>query len=203
MIASLGEVPKIDPSAVVEASELGPYTAVGARTSILESHFGAYSYIVEDGDVAYAEIGKFVSIARAVRINPGNHPMWRATQHHFVYRAASYGLGEDEEDFFDWRRQHKVTIGHDVWIGHGAVILPGVTIGTGAVVGAGAVVSKDVAPYTIVGGVPARVIRRRFSESVADRLLALAWWDWPHDRLREALDDFRTLDVDAFLARHG
>ena len=203
MAGKLGEDPWIDPTATVEASELGLYTAVGARTSILESRLGAYSYIVEDGDVAYALIGKFVSIARAVRINPGNHPMWRPSQHHFVYRAAAYGLGEDEPDFFDWRREHRVTIGHDVWIGHGAIVLPGVTVGTGAVVGAGAVVSRDVAPYTVVAGVPARVIKRRFSEHVAERLLALAWWDWPHERLEAALQDFRQLDVEGFLAKYG
>ncbi|MBP0575101.1 antibiotic acetyltransferase, partial [Mycobacterium tuberculosis] len=85
---------------------------------------------------------------------------------------------QNEETFFDWRRDHAVTIGHDVWIGHGAIVLAGRTVGTGAVVGAGAVVTKDVAPYTVVGGTPAKVIRRRFSEEIEDKLMALAWWDW-------------------------
>ncbi|MRT33049.1 acetyltransferase, partial [Xylella fastidiosa subsp. multiplex] len=89
--------------------------------------------------------------------------MQRATLHHFTYRARSYwDDAEDETDFFAARRAKRVVIGHDVWIGHGATILPGVTVGNGAVIGAGAVVSKDVAPYTIVGGVPARLIRERF-----------------------------------------
>jgi phosphonate metabolism protein (transferase hexapeptide repeat family) len=129
--------------------------------------------------------------------------MWRATQHHFVYRAGDYFEGEaDEAEFFDWRRDHQVTIGHDVWIGHGAVVLAGRTIGTGAVVGAGAVVTKDVEPYTIVAGTPARVIRRRFSEEIEDKLMALAWWDWEHDQLQAALADFRRLDVEAFIERY-
>ena len=78
------------------------------------------------------------------------------------------------------RRSKRVTIGHDTWLGHGSTILPGVTVGDGAAVGAGAVVSKDVAPYTIVAGVPAKPIRERFDRKTAERYQALAWWDWDH-----------------------
>jgi phosphonate metabolism protein (transferase hexapeptide repeat family) len=124
--------------------------------------------------------------------------------HHFTYRAGDYFPGEaNDEDFFAWRRGNGVTIGHDVWIGHGATILPGVTIGNGAVIGAGAVVSRDVAAYTIVGGVPAKLIRRRFSESVGERMDRLGWWDWDHARIQRALADFRALDGEAFVAKHG
>src|SRR5262249_4559829 len=97
---------------------------------------------------------------------------------------------------------HHVVIGHDVWIGHGVIILPGRTVGTGAVVGAGAVVTKDVDPYAIVAGNPARVIRQRFSAAAARRLQRLAWWDWDHDRLRVALPDFRQLSIEAFLDKY-
>jgi tetrahydrodipicolinate N-succinyltransferase len=81
-------------------------------------------------------------------------------------------------------------------------VLPGRSIGTGAVVAAGAIVTKDVAPYTIVAGNPARPLRRRFPQSIAERLMALRWWDWDHARLHGALDDFRTLSVEAFLDKH-
>jgi phosphonate metabolism protein (transferase hexapeptide repeat family) len=199
-----GAEPVIHKDAQVHDSILGPWTRIGPRTSFSEVSMGAYSYIVNDASATYAEIGKFCSIARDARINPGNHPTWRAAQHHFSYRARSYELGpEDDLDFFEWRRSHRVVLGHDVWIGHGATVLPGVTIGTGAVVGAGAVVSKDVAPFTIVGGVPAKPIRERFPKAVQDGLLALSWWDWTHDRLAGALEDFRHLDADAFVEKHA
>ena len=130
--------------------------------------------------------------------------MWRATLHHFTYRANDYWPdAEQEADFFEWRRAHEVTIGHDTWLGHGVTVLPGVKIGNGAVIGSGAVVSKDVPPYTIVGGVPAKLISQRFSDSIVERLEALAWWDWEHQRLRDALDDFRKLEIEAFLEKHG
>jgi phosphonate metabolism protein (transferase hexapeptide repeat family) len=162
-VRKLTEQPLIDPSAQVKASTLGRYTEVGARTRVLESELGDYSYIVNDGDMAYTAVGKFCSIAAMTRINPGNHPMWRASQAHFTYRASAYFDGEaDEDGFFDWRRSHRVILGNDVWIGHGAIILPGRRIGDGAVVAAGAIVTKDVPAYAIVGGNPARVIKARF-----------------------------------------
>jgi len=199
----LSRDPLIDPTAAVTGCTLGAYTEVGARTKLLEVALADYSYVVNDSDIAYAQIGKFCSIAAMTRINPGNHPMWRASQSHFTYRASRYFAGEaDEPEFFAWRRAHQVVIGHDVWIGHGAIVLPGRQIGDGAVVAAGAVVTKDVPAYAIVGGNPARFIRERFPASIAARLQALAWWDWPHERLRLALKDFRALPVEEFLGRH-
>jgi phosphonate metabolism protein (transferase hexapeptide repeat family) len=195
--------PLIHPTADVRDSRLGAYTQVGARTTLTEVVLDDYSYVVNDSDIAYTTCGKFCSIAAMTRINPGNHPMERATQSHFTYRASAYFPGErDEEEFFAWRRSYPVIIGHDVWVGHGAIVLPGRTIGTGAVVAAGAVVTKDVAPYAIVAGNPARLIRPRFSPAVGARLQRLAWWDWDHERLRTALPDFRRLSVEHFLAKY-
>ncbi|MEM6707955.1 MAG: chloramphenicol acetyltransferase [Pseudomonadota bacterium] len=196
--------PSVNSDGQVRDSVMGPWTRVGARTGLNEVWFGRYSYIVNDSSIVYSTIGNFCSIARDVRINPGNHPMWRASQHHFSYRARSYELAEDDDqEFFQWRRDAHVTLGHDVWVGHGATILAGNSVGTGAVVAAGAVVANDVPDYTIVGGVPARPIRERFPQEIQDGLKAMAWWDWSHEKLRETLEDCRKLDVEAFIARYG
>jgi phosphonate metabolism protein (transferase hexapeptide repeat family) len=203
MTKKLGEQPYIDPTARVSNSTLGRYTEVSERCRIDEVEMGDYSYVMQDGGIWCTTIGKFVNIAAAVRINATNHPTWRATLHHFTYRATDYWPDADmETDFFAWRRENRVVIGNDVWIGHGATVLPGVTVGNGAVIGAGAVVSKDVAPYTIVGGVPAKLIRERFPTKIGERMDRLSWWDWEHDRLRTALGDFRALSAEDFLASY-
>lgn len=195
--------PTIDPSAAVRDSKFGAYTEVGARTILLEVSMDDYSYVVNDAQITYTTIGKFCSIAAMTRINPGNHPMHRATQAHFTYRASAYFPGEsDDAEFFAWRRSHHIHIGHDVWIGHGAIVLPGRNIGTGAVIAAGAIVTKDVPAYTIVAGNPARPVKRRFPEEIADRLAALAWWNWDHETLRHALPDFRKLAIEDFLGKY-
>lgn len=201
-IKRLGLDPLVHATATVSESRLGIYTEVGPRTRIASSELGDYSYIVNDGDIINSRIGKFCSLAAMVRINPGNHPMQRASQHHFTYRSRQFGMGPEDPEVFAARRERGVVMGHDVWIGHGAVVLPGVTIGSGAVVGAGAVVSKDVAAYTLVAGVPAKPIRRRFSEAIEAALLRIAWWDWSHEKLSAALPDFRRLSIDQFVEKY-
>lgn len=203
MAKSLSTEPLVDSSADIRDCTFGIYTEVGARTTLLEVSLGDYSYAVNDSDIAYTTIGKFCSIAAMTRINPGNHPMWRASQSHFTYRASAYFPGEeDDTEFFAWRRHHHVHIGHDVWIGHGAIVLPGRNIGTGAVVAAGAIVTKDVPDYAIVAGNPARIIRPRFPDEIAARMKRLAWWDWDHETLRTALPDFRALSAEDFLDKY-
>ena len=201
---TLGLNPLISDSAQVRNCTFGAYVEVGARAQLLEVRMGDYSYVVNDSDIAYASIGKFCSIASHVRINPGDHPMERVSQSHFTYRASAYfDDALDEANLFTRRRSKLVTIGHDVWIGHGAIILSGRTIGVGAVIGAGAVVTKDVPDYSIVVGNPARILRMRFSDVEIAALRSLQWWDWSHVQLRAALDDFKSLSVEAFCDKYS
>lgn len=181
----------------------GAYVEIGAGSRVLDSHFDDYSYCDRQSDIANTTIGKFANIAAMTRIGPTDHPMANASLHHFLYRSADYwDDAEPDAAFFARRRARRTAIGHDTWIGHGAIVKPEVTIGHGAVVASGAVVTRDVAPYMIVAGVPATPLRARFPEAVAERLIALAWWDWSHERLRAALEDFRSLPAEAFLDRY-
>jgi phosphonate metabolism protein (transferase hexapeptide repeat family) len=130
--------------------------------------------------------------------------MDHASLHHFLYRSSYYFEDvPDDAAFFARRAARRTVLGPDTWVGHGAIIRPDVTVGAGAVIAAGAVVTRDVAPYMIVAGVPATPLRRRFSEAVAERMLALAWWDWPHEHLRDRLEDFRNLKAEDFLDSCG
>jgi hypothetical protein len=198
----LGEQPVIHDDCLIYDSHVGSWTELGRHTMLIESTFDDYSYTAGDVDIIYTQVGKFCSIASHVRVNPGNHPMWRVTQHHMTYRRKQYGFGrEDDRAIFEWRRAHACSIGHDVWIGHGATIMPGVQVGTGAVIGAGAVVTKDIAPYTIAVGVPARPLRPRFAPEVIEKLLQIAWWDWSREQLEARFDDL--LDTERFLQLYG
>ena len=193
--------PLIHPTSRVKRCAFGGYVEIGDHCALEESQVGAYSYCFGYNDIIYSCIGKFNSIATGVRLNPVQHPAkFRAAAHHVTYRCAHYGLGEDDEAFLDWRRQNRVVTGHDVWLGHNAVVMGGVTIGHGGVVGAGAVVTHDVAPYEIVGGVPARHIGWRYDRPTIEALLRIRWWDWGHETLKEPLRDFD--DVAEFCARY-
>jgi len=198
----LGTEPALHATAEVRNSTFGRFCEVGAHTKIIDSSFGDYSYVAENSDIMDTTLGRFCSVAAHVRLNPGNHPLERVALSHFTYRSAAYGLGEDDAAFFAWRRSTPVMLGHDVWIGHGVTVLPGVTIGDGAAIGAGAVVTRDVPAFAIAVGVPARVLRPRFTPAVAESLARIRWWDWPHERLGEALEDFRRLSGAAFCRRH-
>ena len=199
----LSEVPTVHPTASVTDCALGRWTEVARECRVRGSAFGDYSYCMDRTQIDFARIGKFANIAANAWIGATNHPMERATQHHFTYRSNDYFGGEPpDEAYFERRAAAGPTIGHDAWIGVGAVVLPGVHVGDGAVVAAGAVVSRDVGPYEIHGGVPARPLKRRFEPRVVERMRALAWWDWTHERLHAALPDFRALGAEAFLERY-
>ncbi|RWE30856.1 MAG: antibiotic acetyltransferase [Mesorhizobium sp.] len=194
--------PRIHPTAEMKGCKLGRYAAIGERVVLREVIVGDFSYFERHAEAIYTTIGKFCSIAANSRINALEHPIERLTQHKVSYRPNEYfrWLGVDAA-FRERRRSKAVTIGHDVWIGHGAVILPAIAIGNGAVIGANAVVTRDVPSYTIVAGVPAKPIRPRFAPEIAARIEALAWWDWPVEKLARAVPDMQAMPIETFLDR--
>lgn len=196
--------PLIHPGCEIADSRFGAFCEIGALSRIAHTSFGDYAYCDRMADIANTSVGKFANIAAMTRIGPTDHPMENASLHHFLYRSASYwDDAEDDAGFFARRLARRTVIGPDSWIGHGAIVKPEVTIGAGAVVAAGAVVTHDVPAYVIVAGVPATPLRPRFPPDIAARLLALAWWDWPHEALRAALEDFRDLPAAGFLEKYG
>jgi acetyltransferase-like isoleucine patch superfamily enzyme len=155
---------------------------------------GKYTYSYEQlchkGSMV-AEIGAFTSMAANINYSLGNHPLDRVSTHPFFYLKKFGLVGADRDDIIaSVPKNGKITIGHDVWIGRDVTLLTGITIGTGAVIAAGAVVTKDVPPYAIVGGVPAKIIRYRFDEPTIARLLASAWWTWSDAELAARAIEF-------------
>ena len=153
-----------------------------------ECEVGAFTYFNGACEVFHAKIGRYCSIAPDVVIGPGEHPIDQLSTHPFAFGGGGNrfkGVPEYEAIRIQGGStvKHRTTyIGNDVWIGSRAYIAQGVTLGDGCIVAAGAVVTRDVEPYAIVGGVPARLIRMRFDECLVKRLLKLKWWDWVLDR---------------------
>ena len=192
----------IEPTVRLRDVTVGKCCEILGDTAVEYAEIGDYSYLGSGCMVGDAKIGKFCAIAAQVRIGAPNHPMERPSQHRFTYCPEYYDASATRDHgFFRDRRDARVVIGNDVWIGHAVIVLPGVSVGDGAVLAAGAVVTKDVAPYTIVGGVPARQIRERFDRAIAAQLSRIAWWNWPSELIFERLAEFQSGDVTAFCAR--
>ena len=146
-------------------------------------------------------IGKFCSIACGAKFlfNSGNHSLSSLSTYTFPIFYEEWGL--DSNDITDaWDNKGDIVIGNDVWIGYEAVIMAGVTIGDGAIIGTRAVVTKDVPPYTIVGGVPAKPIRKKFSDEIIKTLLDTRWWDLSEDKIRQYIPEIKRGNIEALKA---
>lgn len=177
-----------------------------------ECSLGTCTYINKNAWISGAEIGRYCSIGQDLIVNPGGHGTGHFTTHPFPYDTGNFCGLHWYEPYHDiigdfapdaggvdphrLNRSYRVIIGNDVWIGCRATILSGVTVGHGSVIGAGAVVTKDVEPYTVVGGVPAKVIRRRLPDAISERLLRVKWWDLD---LRAIKREANYYDIEQFL----
>ncbi len=168
------------------ASRVAPGALLAAGVNLIDTRVERFSALGRSAKCQLADVGPFCSIASDATLGATAHPLDRATTHAFPYRRAAGGLGEDVP-----LPRPRTRLGPDVWVGAHAIVLPGVAIGAGAVLGAGSVITRDVAPYSIVAGSPARELRRRVPDDWASRLQKLAWWDWPIETLRRNLDLFR------------
>lgn len=151
---------------------------------------GDYSAVGIGSCVSNAVVGRFSIIARDVYVGVGAHPTNLITTHSIFYKNNPWGFHPEWVKDIKYDEAPITTIGNDVWIGTRAVVMDGVSIGDGAIVAAGAVVTKDVPPFAIVGGVPAKIIKYRFSDDMINKLKEIRWWDLPDERITEVRDFF-------------
>ena len=197
-----GDMQTVYLNAVVKdpSIEVGDYTIYNDFVSdplLFERNNVLYHYPVNHERLI---IGKFCSIACGAKFlfNCANHTLKSLSTYTFPLFYEDWGL-EKSDVATAWDNKGDIVIGNDVWIGYEAVIMAGVHIGDGAIIAARAVVTKDVPPYTIVGGVPARPIRKRFDEEVIRKLETLKWWDWPAEKIRHCLPYIVNGDIDNLL----
>lgn len=195
----LGDRATIGDFSRVADSVLGEHVSLQRNNMVYSARIGRYSYTGRNTTIWHADIGAFCSISWNVSIGGANHDYNRLTTHAFLY-SGEFGLLPEGETGYD-RFDRPCIIGNDVWIAANACICRGVTVGTGAVVAAGAIVTQDVEPYTIVAGVPARPIKKRFSEDVIARLLASRWWELPGEDIRTNYELFNASPCEEALTR--
>ena len=216
--SSVASSSKIHSSSSVTSSKIEEFTTIRKNVSIENCSIACYCLIMDGcyfhktilGDYSYSnmhttilrsEIGKFCSIASHVFIGPTSHPLDKISTHPFLFfKNVGNLIDEDEQKVVDKREGTLTKIGNDVWIGQGATIMPGITIGDGAIVGARSVVTKDVEPYSIVMGLPAKRTMYRFDKEIVDRLTTIEWWNWNRSKIKENIKEFS--NIEAFVNKH-
>lgn len=184
---------KVDRGCCIDSnSKIKPDAHIFTNTIINNSSISSYSYIGRNSLVQNTTIGKFCSISKEVNIGLGSHPLERFSTSQLFYRsenAIKINLVKKDIGVIEYK---PIQIGHDVWIGTRAIILDGVSVGHGSVIAANSVVTKDVPPYAIVGGVPAKIIKYRFTDDVIATLLNLGWWNWSLEKIYVEMPEIQT-----------
>jgi len=186
---------KVHVTSVAHNCTLGSNVRISKQSYCYNTEIGSYTYLAGFNIVNNTSIGKFCSIGSFVSISPGMHPTHTYVSTNPVFFSPHKQCGKTFADRFYFKDSGKVKIGNDVWIGNNVVILDNVVVGDGAIVAAGAIVNKDVAPYTIVGGVPARYIKTRFSEGQVRKLLKSKWWEKNEEWLKDNLQYMHNVDL--------
>ena len=183
--------PTISIASLIDSkSNINRNSKINRFVKIVNSSIGKYSYIAPNSWIVNTEIGSFCSIAANVNIGLESHTINNiSTSPIFTEKNNATGKSWINKDTF--KSSSRTIIGSDVWIGHGALIKAGIIIGDGAIIGAGAVVTKNVLPYSIVGGIPAKFIRKRFNEEIIDQLIKLKWWNLSDDILKNNIEIFQ------------
>lgn len=196
----LAENVGLEPRVEIYNSTLGENIRIQPHCRLTDVHLGRFSYVAQETILNQVRLGSFVSIGPRCYLGAGEHPVdFASTSPAFYSDREQCGLSFADQPHFTERQT--IHLGHDVWLGAHVFVRDGVTIGDGAIVAAGSIVTKDVPPYAIVGGVPAKVIRSRFEPADVQRLTALQWWTWDEARLRRLQPAFAQKDIAEFLRR--
>ncbi len=191
---TIGQYSVIGDQSTIRNSIIQDYCSVDRQNFVLNSSLGKRTYTGRWDMIFHSKIGMYNSISYGVTIGPPEHKYSRVSTHPFIYDP-KFGLLSEDDDIRSEKFVQELIIGNDVWIGCNSTVLRGVKVGDGSIIAANAVVTKDVPPYAIVAGVPAKVIKFRFSFDVIDKLLELQWWNWSDERIQRNKLFFKCKEV--------